>query len=329
MIEKISGIKKIAVFRALQLGDMLCAVPAFRALRAAYPHAEITLLGLPWAKTFVDRYDEYFDRFIHFPGYTGLPEQAFDQQAFDIFLKKVQSENFDLLLQMQGNGTIVNKLLRDFNAKYLAGFCNKDSFVLSPLFMEYPEYGPEVKRHLALMQHLGIELRGDEMEFPLNNKDYAELEELLLPLQPKKYVCVHAGSRGTWRQWSPNHFALLADYCNSKGYISVLTGTKDEETITREVRKSLKQPAIDVTGLTSLGSLAALVKNARLLVSNCTGVAHVAAAVQTPGVIISMDGEPERWAHDIHAMIDWTKKPSLQKVLEATDELLQLEPEMP
>ena len=131
----LKNIQKIAVFRALQLGDMLCAMPALRALRSSYPDAEITLIGLPWAKSIVERFSDYIDRFISFPGYPGLPEQPFDEEEFEFFLKKTRKEKFDLLLQMQGNGTIVNELLSQFGASNLVGFYNDESYMDSPLFM--------------------------------------------------------------------------------------------------------------------------------------------------------------------------------------------------
>src|SRR3982750_3387099 len=121
-------IKKIAIFRALQLGDLLCSIPAIRALRKAFPQAEVTLLGLPWSKSLVERFPGYINRFIHFPGYPGLPEQAIQPRAFTDFLGLIQDQRYDLVLQMQGNGSIVNPMVELFGGKYTAGFCKKNDY---------------------------------------------------------------------------------------------------------------------------------------------------------------------------------------------------------
>ncbi|HEY9604288.1 MAG TPA: hypothetical protein V6C85_21920, partial [Allocoleopsis sp.] len=69
-------LKRIAVLRALGgLGDLLCAVPALRSLRAAHPQAEIVLIGLGAIEPLVRRFDRYLDTLLEFPGYPGLPEQ--------------------------------------------------------------------------------------------------------------------------------------------------------------------------------------------------------------------------------------------------------------
>ena len=150
-------IKKIAIFRALQLGDMLCSIPAIRSLKKAYPDAELILIGLPWAQTLADRFTAYFKSFISFPGFPGMPEQDFQPELFTGFLKYVQDQQFDLVLQMQGNGSLVNPLVELFGAKHTAGFFKKGHYYPdNNLFLEYPDYGHEISRHLKLMDFLGI-----------------------------------------------------------------------------------------------------------------------------------------------------------------------------
>jgi ADP-heptose:LPS heptosyltransferase len=44
-LDRLDGIRRIAVLRANGIGDFLVAVPALAGLRAAYPEASITILG--------------------------------------------------------------------------------------------------------------------------------------------------------------------------------------------------------------------------------------------------------------------------------------------
>lgn len=323
-----SQIKKIAVFRALQLGDMLCAIPAIRALRSAYPNAEIILIGLNWARSFTERFSNYFSGFIRFAGYPGLPEQGFEPAAFTNFLSIVQKEEFDLAIQMQGNGSIINPMMELLGAKHVAGYSKDGHYAPdNGLFMPYPDYGHEIDRHLLLMDFLGIELKGNDLEFPLTTDDYNSLDELRLKIEPKNYVCIHPGSRGTWRQWPVQYFASLADYCIEQGYKAVLTGTKEEADIINEVIKQMRYEPINTAGKTSMGAVGALIQNAAMLISNCTGVSHIASAFKTPSIVISMDGEPQRWGpldKRVHRTINWLQSPDFHSVFRETVELVSL-----
>lgn len=317
---------KIALFRALQLGDLLCTVPAFRALRHAFPRAEITLIGLPWAGSFVERFNSYLNRLMVFPGFPGLPEQPFSQTAWEAFVKNMQEEAFDCIVQMQGNGTIVNNMLQQLHPKQLAGFHRYDCRMGADTFIEYPEGEHEINRHLLLMHHLGIPGCGSQLEFPVTAQEETALRQMAPFVQRKKYVIVHPGSRSENRQWSPLYFAALADRCAAAGYQVVITGTPGETHITDYLAALMKEKAINLCGKTSPGLVAALIKHARLLIANCTGVSHIAAATQTPSLIISMDGEPHRWGplnRQLHQVFDWTRKRSFTDVHHALVEWLK------
>jgi ADP-heptose:LPS heptosyltransferase len=192
--------------------------------------------------------------------------------------------------------------------------------------MPYPNYGPEPERHVLLMEHLGIPVKGNELEFPITEQDQADYDKLQIPVQLREYVCIHPGSRGSWRQWPTENFATIADYCAEKGYTAVITGTAGEMPIVEEVIGKMKYPAINTAGTTNLGAMGVLIKNARALVSNCTGVSHMASAFKTPSIVISMDGEPERWGpinEEIHRTINWLEQPDFDLVFRETVNLLQ------
>ena len=326
LLIKQQKVKKIAVFRARRLNSMLGLMPAVRALRAAYPKAQITLIGLPCAATLLRRFPGYFNNFIHFPGYPGLPEQPFDDMGFVDFTLQMQEEQFDLLLQMHDNGTIVNKFLAGMQAKYLAGFADAGNQQNNSLFIKYTEELPEMHRHLALMNALGIPADNDALEFPALPADTTEVRSLCLPVMEKSYVVVHPGSGDASWLWPPQCFALLADYCIEKGYTVLITGAVNEKDITTEVMKCMRHPAIDLTGKTTVGALALLIRESSMLITDSTGIAQIAAATQTPGIIISKDGEPERWSApntEWLRLTNWSARPNLEQVLQATSELLE------
>lgn len=300
----------IAVFRALQLGDLLCAVPALRALRSGFPDAEITLIGLPWANGFVQRFARLVDRFVEFPGFPGLPEREPDLASLPRFLTEAQAVRYDLAIQMHGRGDLTNSIVAALGAKAVAGFCPPAGPCPDPMrFLRWPESGTEIHRCVALTDFLGLPRAGDQLEFPLDDDEIAQGKALRARhrLAPGRFVCMHPGARLYTRRWPAEYFAVVAQDIVRRGFAVALTGSDEEALITRRIGRALPPGSFaDLAGRTSLGALAALLRHARLLVSNDTGVSHVAAALRVPSIVISCGADPRRFApldHVLHEVL--------------------------
>jgi ADP-heptose:LPS heptosyltransferase len=57
----------------------------------------------------------------------------------------------------------------------------------------------------------------------------------------------------------------------------------------------MQHPVLDLTGRTTLGAVGVLIERSRLLISNDTGVSHVAVALRRPSVVITLTDEEDRW----------------------------------
>jgi ADP-heptose:LPS heptosyltransferase len=303
-ISDFSEIHKIGIFRALYLGDMLCIVPAVRAVRKAFPSAHISLIGLPWQKEFVKRFPEYFDHFIEFPGWPGLPEQDAQADAIILFLKRMRAEHFDLVFQMHGNGFITNTLCSLWNARNVCGLTSVSQPIpdegLFPISEDDDDH--EILRFLKLTEALGLPSHGSELEFNFIGEELSNFRNMQtsLSLQSGKYVCIHAGARDERRRWSIDHFALVANHLCQLGHQVVLTGSVQEKELLLSLEKKIDYPVINIIqhfGDVGLGELAAFIKHSRMLISNDTGVSHIASALKVPSVIIfSPFSHVGRWA---------------------------------
>lgn len=295
----LDGVHRIAVFRALVLGDMVCAGPALRALRARFPQAHLSLVGLPWAREWVSR-TASIDAFIEFPGYPGLPERAVDVTALPAFLFHMQAQRFDLAVQLHGSGQTVNNLLATWGARHVAAFCEPGQYCPDPaLSCPWPTQGTEVQRLLHLSDVLGAPRLGEWLEWTVRDEDRSDATALLAAQgadASRPLVCVHAGAQLASRQWMPEAFAQVSDQLALMGFTVVLTGVPHEQALGLRLQSAMRQPSVNLVGRTSLWSLGALIERARLLVCNDTGVSHLASALGTPSVVVSCGGDAARWA---------------------------------
>jgi ADP-heptose:LPS heptosyltransferase len=295
----LSGLKKIIVLRALFLGDMLCSVPALRALRHAAPTAQIVLAGLPWAREFAQRFNRYIDAFIEFPGFPGLPEQPCRDGRYVKFLQEVQAMGFDLAIQLHGSGAQTNVICAQMHAKETAGYYPRvHTSPNEKRFLPYPQNISEVERNLNLVRFLGGTGSDPTLEFPIFATDERRLDAVdqRLARADISIVCVHSGGKLATRRWLVDRFANVANALARQGHFVVLTGTTPEETLVAQLSGSICFPHLNVCGQTDLGMCAALIRRARLVVSNDTGISHLAAAVGTPSVVVFLGSDAGRWA---------------------------------
>jgi ADP-heptose:LPS heptosyltransferase len=89
------------------------------------------------------------------------------------------------------------------------------------------------------------------------------------------------------RGWALENFAKVGTWVIEHGGVIVLNGSReDRETVARLVAMLPRDGVRDVAGQLTLGESAALIRNLDLLVSVDSGPAHIAAALETPLIVL-------------------------------------------
>jgi len=302
------NLRRVAVFRALNLGDMLCAVPALRALRRKLPSAHITLIGLESAVPVLQHFPGYVDELVIFPGDPAFPEKPVETAKLPGFYQDMQARDFDLIVQLHGSGPRSNEIVEAMAPRHWVGFVSSQAAATPGRLMPWPDHLHEIHRYLALFNYIGVEANDDDLGFASNAQDAQRAREMAVGagLQPERTIILHVGARLPSRRWPAVRYAAVAETLLDEGWQVALTGSPGEADIVREVESALTDRVVNLCGNTELGVLAELLRMCRLLICNDTGISHVAACVGMRSVVIASGSDVKRWAplnKDLHRVL--------------------------
>lgn len=286
---KLQDVKKIAVLRAGALGDFIVTLPAFDALRATYPSAEIVLLGKPWQKEFLIKGRTAVDRVIVIPVKKGvrveLDSQHENPDEIERFFEAVQHEAFDVVLNFQGNGLSANPFIKRLNARITAGPIPHAGETEKPdRFYEFYYYQSEAMRYLDTVALVGAHPTVLEPALHVLEQDREEVKALLQQLKDKPFVVLHPVAMDIRRMWPLENYPALINELAKRDVHIVFTGSPADRAIAEDLIADAKAPVINTCGQFGLGGLAALLSKAALVIAADTGPLHLARAVNTPTV---------------------------------------------
>lgn len=279
---------EIYLLRLDRIGDFILGVPAYRALRKAYPEARITVV-VPSAVAELAKVCPYFDDVYIFDALWLAPgETASDRwgSAWKL-VRFLRSKKIDLILDFRYQSRLDPLVTGLSGAKQRVGFDLGlvSSFLTHKVSQPSPEMH-QVERNLHLLQVLGVRSLGGkpEMWFDEHDKKTAENHlpsQELLPGVAR--IAVHLGASTPSKRWREESFEVLIHelHAQTQAQILVLGGEQDLD-FAHEVTDGLECPVVNLVGKLTLRQMAALLNECGLFIGCDSGATHVAAAVGVP-----------------------------------------------
>lgn len=295
--------RNLLVVRLDNLGDVLMTTPAIQAIRQTSPQARITLLGsrsgaalarhvpaiddvitydAPWAKG--PSHGDLTDRRL----LTTLRRGHFD--AAIIFTVCTQSPlPAALMCRLAG---IPLRLAH----------CRENPYDLLTDWVPDREecrdgMRHEVTRQLDLVRSVGFHTADERLVFRYTATDVLSMRRKFAAAGgdlDRPYIVVHPGATAASRRYPAERFGVAAEGIGQDtGCQVVYTGGHDEQPLVALAQSQMSLPSLSLTGQLTLGELASLVAGAQVTVCNNSGPAHIAAALETPVVVLYAMTNPQ------------------------------------
>jgi heptosyltransferase-2 len=273
--------QKLLVRATNWVGDAVMSLPALRALRGRFPHAEISILAKPWVAGLYHR-EALCDRLIP---YVSMARAARDLRPF----------NFDCAILLQNAfGAALTAFLARIPERIGYARDGRSALLTRAIAVPRPGEIPPHERfyYLELLRRAGIL---DELpQVPMIRLDgalaarecgaarfrEAGLGDIVIGVSP-------GAAFGSAKCWLPGRFAEAADrLARELGGTVAIFGSKDERDLCASVAAAITAPSRNFAGQTSLAEFIDLAAACRVYLTNDSGAMHVASALGVPTVAV-------------------------------------------
>lgn len=291
--------KRILIIRTDRIGDVALSTPAIKALRNSYPLSYIAFMVRPYAKEIVEG-NPYLDEVILYDK-DGIHKGFFSTLLFGLHMRK---KRFDTAI-------ILHPTNRAHIIAFVAGIPNriglnrKLPYLLTKALDDEKFRGEkhELEYTLDILRNIGVEVYDKSPYIPVKESNEESVDLKLIRKGVKSsdlLIAVHPGASCPSKRWPLERFASLIDRVKKSFNVCiVLVSGPDDIAQVTELKQKLNSDVVDISGETSVGELAALLKRCRLFISNDSGPVHIATAVGTPSIVVfgrKQPGlSPKRW----------------------------------
>jgi hypothetical protein len=268
------GRPELVALRTLKLGDLLVAVPAVRALRRGFASHRLVLAVPGWLEPIVDLV-EGVDALLPTPGLDDpLP---------------LEPGRVDVAVNLHGSGPESRSVVDSLEARLTIAHRVPEIDGENPADPRMPAWQDDLlerRRWVRLVEAFGIPGDADEVALSSSTRRTGIVSATV----------IHVGAFYGSRQWPVDRFAEVAAGLRDRGHTIVFTGSDRERERALEVARAAAFPTDSVlAGGLDLAEFAALVEDARLVISADTGAAHLASAYRRPSVVLFGPAAPENW----------------------------------
>jgi predicted lipopolysaccharide heptosyltransferase III len=286
------AVRRVLVVRLRSIGDTVLATPSLFALKRFLPHAQVDILVEDWVAPLLTDHPHVDNVVMLERGGVVARTRA---------ARELRGGRYDVVYNLHG-GTTATFLTRATGARHRVGFKTYQyaklhtELVPASASLWNQQKVHSVEQQLALLGYTGVPVS----DRPRTNLGISSVATervgqhlAAAGLADRKIALVHPAAALETKRWRAENFARVAEYLTERGFAPVAIAAPNEAEIVNDL---LSKAAVKIVALElSLPEVTALAARSQLFVGNDSGIAHIAAAVGTPSVVVFGSSNTAHW----------------------------------